>query len=547
MIGSKKKRLGIAMLFLLPNLIGFLVFTAGPIAFSLYMSLTDWALTKHNEFSTEPVRFVGLQNYQRLLVGDESVFFWDYLGNTIFLMIGIPISIAGSLALALLVNAKATPQAPRVRLRAGLIALGVGAVATFFAWLITTPGPVPDPGSPLLEMSAEVGLTDKSLYEVQSLRSMSFTLMTAVFAIVVAAGLVIGSVFFRTVYYLPSLLASVPMFLFWKTLYRPRGGLINAVLDPVLDTCQSIITATPRFLWYALGVALWSAALVWAFTLMRSGLTKLKHKDAGPAAFIGRTALVLTMLITAYAIGAVLVQAPERSMLRSGFEPLSREQTQAVADELIAAFPSADPAELNLIARNTAGSSPTDAANSFAAALPEGGLAKARSLARAQSSPVYEGLTAGEGLAPPEWLLSPSWAKTAIVIMSIWTVVGGANMLLYLAGLSNIPPELYEAADIDGASGWQRFVHVTWPQLAPTTFFIVVMSVIAGVQGGFEQAMVMTEGKADTITLSYYLYNVGFTDRFELGLACAIAWVMFAMIFVLTIFNFRVGNQLTNE
>ncbi len=535
------------MMFLLPNLIGFLIFTAGPIFFSLYMSLTDWALTKHNEFSTEPIRFVGMQNYQRLLVGDESVFFWDYLGNTIFLMIGIPISIAGSLALALLINAKATPQAPRIRIRAGVIALVIGAIVTFFAWLATTPGPLPDPASPLLEMSAEVGLTDKSLFEVARLRSISFTLITAVFSLVIALGLIVGSVFFRTVYYLPSLLASVPMFLFWKTLYRPRGGLINAVLDPALDTIQTIITSTPRFLWYALGIALWTAAIIWAFRLMRSGINKLVHKDAGAAAFIGRTALVLTMLITAYGVGAVLVQAPQQSMLRSGFTSLDRSQTQTIADSLAAEFPTADTAELNLIARNTDGSSPDDAARFFATALPDDALPRTRTIARAQAKPLHDGLTSGDGLTSPEWLLSPSWAKTALVVMGIWTAIGGANMLLYLAGLANIPPELYEAADIDGASGWQRFVHVTWPQLAPTTFFIVVMSVIAGVQGGFEQAMVMTEGKADTITLSYYLYNIGFSDRFELGLACAIAWVMFAMIFVLTIFNFRVGNQLTND
>jgi multiple sugar transport system permease protein len=337
------------------------------------------------------------------------------------------------------------------------------------------------------------------------------------------------------------------MFLFWKTLYRPRGGLINAVLDPALDTIQSIITSTPRFLWYTLGTAIFAAAVIWAFALLRSGINKLVNKDAGPAAFIGRTALVLTMLITAYAFGAVLVQAPQQSLLRSGYSHLDRAQSQTIADALAAEFPGADTAELNLIVTNVAGSSPDVAARSFAAALPDGALARARTLARAQSKPLHDGLTSGDGLTAPEWLLSPSWAKTAIVVMGIWTVVGGANMLLYLAGLSNIPPELYEAADIDGASGWQRFVHVTWPQLAPTTFFIVVMSVIGGVQGGFEQAMVMTEGKADTITLSYYLYNVGFTDRFELGLACAIAWVMFAMIFVLTLFNFRVGNQLTND
>src|SRR5439155_11876456 len=85
-------------------------------------------------------------------------------------------------------------------------------------------------------------------------------------------------------------------------------------------------------------------------------------------------------------------------------------------------------------------------------------------------------------------------ARDALVIMGVWIAIGGNNMLLYLAALSNVPEELYEAADIDGASTWKRFWNVTWPQLAPTTFFIVVMSIIGGLQGGFETARVMTEG-----------------------------------------------------
>jgi multiple sugar transport system permease protein len=125
-------------------------------------------------------------------------------------------------------------------------------------------------------------------------------------------------------------------------------------------------------------------------------------------------------------------------------------------------------------------------------------------------------------------------------------------MLLYIAGISNIPPELYEAADIDGAGPWQRFINVTWPQLAPTTFFIVIISTIGGnniggLQGGFEQALIMTEGKYETTVLIYYIYNLAFTDEFQLGVASAVAWVLFAIIFGLTLLNYRVGGRLTND
>jgi multiple sugar transport system permease protein len=157
-------------------------------------------------------------------------------------------------------------------------------------------------------------------------------------------------------------------------------------------------------------------------------------------------------------------------------------------------------------------------------------------------SAIFDAL--GLNIKPPDWLLSITWAKPAIMIMGIWTAVGGTNMLLYLAGISNIPPELYEAAQIDGAGRWAMFRHVTWPQLAPTTFFIVVMSAIGGLQGGFEQARVMTRGgpAESTITLGYYIYQKGF-EEYQLGYASAVAWLMFLLIFIMTLINWKFGKS----
>lgn len=150
----------------------------------------------------------------------------------------------------------------------------------------------------------------------------------------------------------------------------------------------------------------------------------------------------------------------------------------------------------------------------------------------------------GVHASAPEWLLSVTWAKPAIMIMGVWTAVGGTNMLLYLAGLSNVPPELYEAAQLDGAAKWTLFRHITWPQLGPTTFFIVVMSAIGGLQGGFEQARVMTRGgpAESTITLGYYIYQKGF-EEYQLGYASTIAWVMFILIFAMTLINWKFGKS----
>jgi multiple sugar transport system permease protein len=144
----------------------------------------------------------------------------------------------------------------------------------------------------------------------------------------------------------------------------------------------------------------------------------------------------------------------------------------------------------------------------------------------------------------PKWHLDPTWSKPALMLMGIWTAVGGGNMLLYLAGLSNIPVELYEAALIDGAGSWARFRSVTWPQLAPTTFFVVVMSAIGGLQGGFEQARVMTEGgpAESTTTLGYYIYIKAFQE-FEFGYASTIAWTLFLIIMAITMLNWRYGSR----
>lgn len=167
---------------------------------------------------------------------------------------------------------------------------------------------------------------------------------------------------------------------------------------------------------------------------------------------------------------------------------------------------------------------------------------------------------AATGLGTPRWLsaiheisLGPlfanmqyrfDWAKPAFMIVGIWAGVGGFNMILYLAGLQGISPELYEAAGIDGASRWQQFLHVTWPLLSPTTFFIFIMSVIGGFQGGFEAAYVMTQGGPDgaTTTLSYHIYEHAF-ELYRMGYAAALSWFLFIVVLAVTLVNWRYGGR----
>ncbi len=278
-------------LFLLPNFVGFLVFTSLPVLVSLLLAFVDWDILT-------PAKWVGIDNFVKLM---KDHLFWKYVGNTMFLMMGIPIGMFASLLLAMVMNRK--------------------------------------------------------------LR---------------------GIVFFRTVYFLPSICAGVALCMLWRWIYNPDFGLLN------------------------------------------NFLLKL-HIDG------------------------------------------------------------------------------------------------------------------------PEWLSSTVWAKPALMIMGLWTAVGGYNMILYLAGLQGVDPQLYEAAEIDGASGWQKFWNVTWPMLTPTTFFIFVMSVIGGFQGGFESAYIMTGGgpAGATTTISYYIYNNAY-QWFKMGYAASIAWFLFLVILIVTMFNWKYGGKVVN-
>lgn len=316
---SKRRQLLPALGFLAPNFIGFVIFTAGPVLFSLGASLTNWNLQR-----TAPFEFTGLRNYGELLVDKD---FWLYLLNTVYFMLGMPVAIAGSLALALMLNTK---------LR---------------------------------------GLTP-----------------------------------YRTLLYLPSFTSGVAIMILWKALYNPDFGPINAAIDSML------------------------------------GVIGLGH-----------------------------VESPQWLLSTRNIFGIEIDSVRFSGDNF--------------------------------------------------------------GLG----------ARDALIYMGIWAGIGGGNMLLYLAALTNVPEELSEAAQLDGAGRWALFRSVLWPQLAPTTFFIVVMSMIGGLQGGFEQARVMTSGgpAGTTTTLAYYIYQRGF-EQFQIGYASAVAWVLFAIVFAVTALNWRFGNKETS-
>ncbi len=148
----------------------------------------------------------------------------------------------------------------------------------------------------------------------------------------------------------------------------------------------------------------------------------------------------------------------------------------------------------------------------------------------------------GIPVQPPDWLNDPSWAKPAVVMLTLWKNVG-FTMVIYLAGLQSIPQELYDAAEVDGASPWRRFWHITFPLVSPTTFFLLVIQMIGAFQL-FDEAFVMTRGgpALATTTLVYYIYVNAF-EYSRFGMASTVAWVLFGFIFVITFLQTRLQTR----
>ena len=146
------------------------------------------------------------------------------------------------------------------------------------------------------------------------------------------------------------------------------------------------------------------------------------------------------------------------------------------------------------------------------------------------------------GISPIDWLGDPVWAMPALIILAVWKNFG-YHMMIFLAGLQAIPEELYEAAYLDGAGWWQRFRHITIPSLAPTTFFVTLMTIIGYFQF-FAEPFVMTQGGPLNATLSIvlYLYQQGF-QWWRMGYASAIAFILFFIIFLLAILQFLLKRR----
>lgn len=146
------------------------------------------------------------------------------------------------------------------------------------------------------------------------------------------------------------------------------------------------------------------------------------------------------------------------------------------------------------------------------------------------------------GIDGPAWLTNPRTAVVAVVIVLLWSGIG-YDMIIFMAGLQAIPRDYYDAAAIDGASGWRRFRDITVPLLTPTTFFLLVIAVISSLQV-FDLVFVMTRlDQSNRLpTLVYYIYDEGFRN-YRMGYAITVAWALLAIILVFTAIQFRLQRR----
>ncbi|MFN8445225.1 MAG: sugar ABC transporter permease [Caldilineaceae bacterium] len=147
------------------------------------------------------------------------------------------------------------------------------------------------------------------------------------------------------------------------------------------------------------------------------------------------------------------------------------------------------------------------------------------------------------GINGPGWLVDRQWSIPSIILVSLWSSVGGGRMIIFLAGLQGVPKEIYESAELDGAGGWGRFWNITIPMISPVILFNTILGVI-GSFGVFSLAYIMTEGGPNYGTWFFmlHLYYNAFS-YFQMGYASALAWFFFLIIFILSYLQIKLSDR----
>ncbi len=146
---------------------------------------------------------------------------------------------------------------------------------------------------------------------------------------------------------------------------------------------------------------------------------------------------------------------------------------------------------------------------------------------------------------PPRWAASATWAMPTIIGLTVWKGMG-YYMIVYLAALQGVSKDLYEAASLDGANAWQKFTNITWPNVTPTTFYILVLLMVSTFKS-YDIMYITTQGGPGEATkvLAYHIYNSAFVNS-RFGYASTVAMALLAIILVVTLVEFRFENRFTS-
>ena len=147
---------------------------------------------------------------------------------------------------------------------------------------------------------------------------------------------------------------------------------------------------------------------------------------------------------------------------------------------------------------------------------------------------------------PPKWFMDMKWSLPSIIVFTIWQNIG-YHVVVYTAGLKNISTEIFEAANIDGANGFQKFIKIALPMVSPTTFFLTILGILNSFKT-FDQIMVLTGGGPGraTTNIAIYIYKMAF-EKYEMGLASAAAWIMFVIVFIITLIQWKNQDKFSND
>lgn len=147
------------------------------------------------------------------------------------------------------------------------------------------------------------------------------------------------------------------------------------------------------------------------------------------------------------------------------------------------------------------------------------------------------------GIPGPTWLGSSQWALPSIIMITLWTGIGGGRMIIFLASLQSVPQELYEAAEIDGAGSWAKFRSITIPMISPALFFNMILGIIAALQV-FTTAYITTRGGPGRATwfFALHIYTNAF-EYFDMGYASALAIILFVILLVFTVIQLRLSDR----